>query len=492
MSASRELKVPLGEIAGSLALSVDEAEAPESRSASVVRGAGDRPLSDGARARAEGAGGRARRAPRDRRRRLRGRARLRALARADAPRSSRSPPTSSPRARSRPTSRSSSASATPTTPRPARTTFGNVLLFLPNEASPYADVNPDRRGARAGWPRSSTSPVELPWRVLVCRSPRSRARSSRATSVLRARASSRRRDRRSTATSSRRASPRPATCASRWSRTRARSRCAARSSTCGRRTPSSRCASSSTATSCSCIKPFDPDDQRTKKRRAELAEVWLPPAREAILTPGNVERAERPRARSLRHGRLALRRRRAPSSTTSPSGALLRLRGLPPRLPDSSRSPPTCPTTPSSCSKIPPAITRAAPRRARARRRRRRRTRQACRTSCRRRSTSTEGARRRALGARTVVALHRTPASRASTRGPGLAGALRGRARGHGDRSRRRAIRATSSARSRRRAPPAGKTAALDSARAADRAPGRSAGSASSSPPAPRRRSSGS
>src|SRR5689334_11018930 len=29
------------------------------------------------------------------------------------------------------------------------TTFGSVLLYLPNEASPYADVNPDRRGAQA-------------------------------------------------------------------------------------------------------------------------------------------------------------------------------------------------------------------------------------------------------------------------------------------------------------------------------------------------------
>src|SRR4029079_159417 len=36
------------------------------------------------------------------------------------------------------------------------------------------------------------------------------------------------------------------------------------------------------------IKAFDPEDQRTVR---EVREVWLSPAREAILTPGNVERA---------------------------------------------------------------------------------------------------------------------------------------------------------------------------------------------------------
>jgi transcription-repair coupling factor (superfamily II helicase) len=43
------------------------------------------------------------------------------------------------------------------------------------------------------------------------------------------------------------------------------------------------------------IKAFDPDEQRTK---AEVPEVWLSPAREAILTPANVERA-RDRVRDL-------------------------------------------------------------------------------------------------------------------------------------------------------------------------------------------------
>src|SRR4029079_7349930 len=36
------------------------------------------------------------------------------------------------------------------------------------------------------------------------------------------------------------------------------------------------------------IKAFDPEDQRTVR---EVREVWLSPAREAILTPGNVDRA---------------------------------------------------------------------------------------------------------------------------------------------------------------------------------------------------------
>jgi transcription-repair coupling factor (superfamily II helicase) len=43
-----------------------------------------------------------------------------------------------------------------------------VLLFLPNEASPYADVNPDRRGAEMRLATLFHLAVELPWTVLVC------------------------------------------------------------------------------------------------------------------------------------------------------------------------------------------------------------------------------------------------------------------------------------------------------------------------------------
>ncbi len=46
--------------------------------------------------------------------------------------------------------------------------FGKVLLFLPNEASPYADVNPDRRGAELRLATLFHLAVELPWTVLVC------------------------------------------------------------------------------------------------------------------------------------------------------------------------------------------------------------------------------------------------------------------------------------------------------------------------------------
>ena len=46
--------------------------------------------------------------------------------------------------------------------------FGKVLLFLPNEASPYADVNPDRRGAEMRLATLFHLAVELPWTVLVC------------------------------------------------------------------------------------------------------------------------------------------------------------------------------------------------------------------------------------------------------------------------------------------------------------------------------------
>ncbi len=46
--------------------------------------------------------------------------------------------------------------------------FGKVLLFLPNEASPYADVNPDRRGAEQRLATLFHLAAELPWTVLVC------------------------------------------------------------------------------------------------------------------------------------------------------------------------------------------------------------------------------------------------------------------------------------------------------------------------------------
>jgi transcription-repair coupling factor (superfamily II helicase) len=47
------------------------------------------------------------------------------------------------------------------------TTFGEVLLFIPNEASPYADVNPDRRAAEKRLATLFHLGMDLPWRVLV-------------------------------------------------------------------------------------------------------------------------------------------------------------------------------------------------------------------------------------------------------------------------------------------------------------------------------------
>ncbi len=47
-------------------------------------------------------------------------------------------------------------------------TFGRVLLYLPTEASPYADVNPDRKGAQMRLATLFHLAVELPWNVLVC------------------------------------------------------------------------------------------------------------------------------------------------------------------------------------------------------------------------------------------------------------------------------------------------------------------------------------
>jgi transcription-repair coupling factor (superfamily II helicase) len=46
--------------------------------------------------------------------------------------------------------------------------FGKVLLFTPNEASPYAEISPDRRGAETRLATLFHLAVELPWTVLVC------------------------------------------------------------------------------------------------------------------------------------------------------------------------------------------------------------------------------------------------------------------------------------------------------------------------------------
>ena len=167
----------------------------------------------------------------------------------------------------------------------------DVLVLADDETSPYADVNPDRRAAMS---RMATlvhlAHARAAARARRRRRRRSRARSSRGRSCARTRIASSRRTS-SIATGSSRASPRPATCACRSSRIRARSRCAARCSTCGRRARTSRCASSSTATSSCRSSRSTRCEQKTRKDARRAGAVALAPAREAILARENVTRA---------------------------------------------------------------------------------------------------------------------------------------------------------------------------------------------------------
>ncbi|WP_052375547.1 transcription-repair coupling factor [Chondromyces apiculatus] len=164
---------------------------------------------------------------------------------------------------------------------------GKVLLFVPNEASPYADVNPDRRGAEARLSTLFHLAMDLPWSVLVCPVtalsrkvlPREEVvdhaelviaeqELDRGALIARLGASGYVR------------SPLvedPGTFAVRgalldvWAP--------------GAPNPVRVEFYGDLIVS---IKAFEPDHQRTV---AEVKEVWLPPAREAILTPANVERA---------------------------------------------------------------------------------------------------------------------------------------------------------------------------------------------------------
>ncbi len=128
------------------------------------------------------------------------------------------------------------------------TTLGRVLLYLPSEASPYADVNPDRRGTQTRLATLFHVAMDLPWDVLVCPVtalarkvvPREEVMEHAELVVAEQEI-----DRDKLAARS----PWPATSAARWSRIPAPSPSAARSSTCGRRAPRPRCASSSTAIS---------------------------------------------------------------------------------------------------------------------------------------------------------------------------------------------------------------------------------------------------
>lgn len=173
-------------------------------------------------------------------------------------------------------------------------TFGQVLLFLPNESSPYADVNPDRRGAQTRLATLFHLGMELPWSVLVC----------------------------PVAALSRKVMPREevlehaelVVAGQEIDRDKLVARLAATGYV---RSPlvedpgcfAVRGALLDVWAPCADvpvrvefygdlvmgIKSFDPDGQRTLR---EVPEVWLSPAREAILTPANVERA-RGRVRAI-------------------------------------------------------------------------------------------------------------------------------------------------------------------------------------------------
>ena len=174
------------------------------------------------------------------------------------------------------------------------TTFGRVLLFAPNEASPYADVNPDRRGAQTRLATLFHVAMDLPWSVLVCPVgalarkvvPRDQvvdhaelviAEQEMDRGALTARLGAAGYVRSPLVED-------PGTFAVRgalldvWAPSAERP---VRIEFYG-------------DLLCS-IKTFDPEDQRTV---AEVREIWLPPAREAILSPEHTERA-RQRVRAL-------------------------------------------------------------------------------------------------------------------------------------------------------------------------------------------------
>ncbi|HVY49739.1 MAG TPA: CarD family transcriptional regulator, partial [Minicystis sp.] len=189
-------------------------------------------------------------------------------------------------------------------------TFGRVLLYTPSDASPYADVNPDRRGAETRLATLFHLAVDLPWQVLVC----------------------------PVAALARKVVPKEevldhaelVVAGQEIDRDKLLSRLAAAGYV---RVPlvedpgtmAVRGALLDVWAPCAdapvriefygdlvmSLKPFDPEDQRTteaaaegaghdmrKKKPKEIAEAWLPPVREAIAAPERAERA-RQRVRAL-------------------------------------------------------------------------------------------------------------------------------------------------------------------------------------------------
>jgi transcription-repair coupling factor (superfamily II helicase) len=172
-------------------------------------------------------------------------------------------------------------------------TFGGVLLYIPNESSPYADVSPDRKGAQMRLATLFHLAVELPWSVLVCPIaalsrkvlPRDEVLEHAELIVVEQEID---RDKlvsrlghmgyvRSPLVED------PGTFAVRGSLLDVW--------TPGAEQPARIELYGDLVMS---IKTFDPEDQRTVK---DIREVWVSPARESVMTPANVERArERVRA----------------------------------------------------------------------------------------------------------------------------------------------------------------------------------------------------
>jgi transcription-repair coupling factor (superfamily II helicase) len=177
------------------------------------------------------------------------------------------------------------------------TTFGKVLLFLPSESSPYADVNPDRKGAETRLATLFHLAIDLPWSVLVC-PVAALARKvlpkelvlEHAELIVVGQELDRDKLLERLASAGYLRTPLvedPGTFAVRGALLDVWAPCAegpVRVEFYGDLVMS--------------IKPFDADDQRTSKDSIEVQEVWLPPARETIKTPENTERA-RERVRAL-------------------------------------------------------------------------------------------------------------------------------------------------------------------------------------------------
>ena len=283
---------------------------------------------------------------------------------------------------------------------------GDVLLFTPPEASPYADVNPDRRGAMARLVtlfHLAQRPVALPGGARV--RPRAQGRPAR------------RVDRHSERIVAEQEIDRDALIARLAAAGYLRvplvedpGTFAVRGALLDLWPPraSFRCASSSTATSCCRFARSIPRAATARDPNPRCKELWLPPAREAILTPGAVDRA-RELVRSLCDAvNISLEPSARAGRRRGERARVLRRRGLPARVlraRDALRLPAG---RRASAARRPAGDHARAPRRARARARPTRPRRAARRTSPSQSSTKTRPKSPQRSRRARVLALHRT------------------------------------------------------------------------------------